>query len=367
MTIGIEANHANKQQRTGVENYCWHLIDNLKKQIPSDVRVILYAQSKLLPGLADNMPGNWEVKILKWPLKKLWSQIRLSWELFLNPPDVFFAPGQLIPFFCPKNTVATVHDSAFAVFPGSYRFFGRQYLKWMNKRISKKAKIILTPSHFSKKEFNRLYKFSLEKIAVTPLGFDKNVFNGEKKHEYKEFLFDKPFVFYVGRLEEKKNIVGLLEVFEKIKQNFDIKLVLAGKPGFGFEKIALKIENSLYQKDIITLGWISNEQIAYCLQKSLFFVFPSLYEGFGLPLLEAMACGCPILAVKGHSLEEVGDEAVEFFDLNKQEDFFDKFRILLSDENRRNLLKERGFLRVQEYSWEKTALLTREILCGLQN
>ena len=80
-----------------------------------------------------------------------------------------------------------------------------------------------------------------------------------------------------------------------------------------------------------------------------------------------MACGCPVLASRGHSLEEVGAEAVEYFDLNNKEEFLEKFRTLLNDENKRNLLKEKGISRVQEYSWEKTALLTKEILCGLQN
>ncbi len=369
MTIGIEANHANKEQRTGVENYCWYVIKNLKKQIPSDARVILYTQEPLLPELLSEMPKNWEVKILKWPFKKLWSQFRLSFELFKNKPDVFFAPGQLIPFFCPTKTVVTVHDSAFMLFPKAYRFFGRQYLKWMNKRIARVANKILTPSQFSKDEFIKLYKFPEQNVIVTPLGYNQDIYFDYTKNYLKpdlSFLHtNKPFIFYVGRLEEKKNTLALIHAFEKVKKDYDIALVLAGKPGCGYEKISIAIENSVYKNDIVLPGWLSDKQISECFNQAEIFVFPSFYEGFGLPLLEAMACNCPILASKGHSLEEVGNDAVEYFDPQNKNELVDKLIILLGDKNKRDFLRQKGLERVQNYSWEKTAELTAKILCGL--
>lgn len=369
MVIGIEANHANKEQRTGVENYCWQIINNLKTQIPSDVRVILYAQKPLLPGLAEEMPVNWEIKILKWPFTKLWSQIRLSLELFRNKPDIFFAPGQLIPFGCPKKTIVTVHDSAFKIFPKAYSFFGKIYLKWMNKRIADQAKMILTPSQFSKNEFVKLYSFPAEKILVTPLGYDEKLFNFEvDKENFKNNLnITKPFIFYVGRLEEKKNITTLIRAFEKIKINFDCQLVLAGKPGFGYEKIEKLLMQSLWQKDILTPGWLSDKEVANCLKKAKIFVFPSLYEGFGLPLLEAFACGCPVIATKGHSLEEVGANACEYFEAKDWLVLAQKIADLLSDENKLLNLRQQGFIRVKNYSWRKTAEITKKALLELQN
>lgn len=369
MVIGIEANHANKEQRTGVENYCWQMITNLKEQIPSDVRVILYSQKPLLPGLADDMPVNWEVKILKWPFNKLWSQMRLSLEIILNPPDIFFAPGQLIPFGCPKNTVVTVHDSAFKIFPKVYRFFGRQYLKWMNKRIADKAKVILTPSQFSKNEFIKLYSFPAEKILVTPLGYDEKIFNFDATQEdfKKNLKITKPFIFYVGRLEEKKNVFTLIKAFEKIKNDFDYQLVLAGKPGFGYEKIEKLLAQSLWSKDIIIPGWLSDREVASCLKKAKIFVFPSFYEGFGLPLLEAFACGCPVIAAKGHSLEEVGANACEYFEAENWLDLAKKITDLLSDDSKLSHLRQQGFIRVKEYSWYKTADLTKKACLELQN
>lgn len=371
MKIGIEANHANKEQRTGVENYCWQIINNLKKQIPSDMKVILYSQKPLLPGLSAEMPLNWEIKILKWPFSKLWSQVRLSLEMFLNPPDVFFVPGQLVPFWCPKNTVVTVHDSAFVFFPKAYSFLGRIYLKWMNKRISKVAKKIFTPSQFSKNEFIKLYKFSPDNIIVTPLGYDKdNYFTKNEKNSLTDLSFlptNTPFVFYVGRLEEKKNILSLIYAFEKIRKSRDVFLVLAGKFGHGSEKIIKALEKSVYKKDIILPGWLSDKQIATCFSKCLFFVFPSFYEGFGIPLLEAMACGCPVLAAKGNSLEEVGGGSCIYFDPKNWLELAEKMEELLVNKERLDSLKQLGLKRVENYSWDKTSSITASELFKLQN
>lgn len=373
MIIGIEANHANKEQKTGVENYCWCVINNLKKQIPSDVRVILYSQKPLLPGLAENMPLNWEIKILAWPLKKLWSQLRLSLELFLNPPDVFFAPGQLIPFFSPKNTVVTIHDCAFLVNKEAYNLGGRLYLTWMNDRITKKAKVILTPSEFTRREILRLYPFLLpEQIVVTPLACDQNIYRVLKEEEknislFKNLKITKPFLVYLGRVEEKKNVFGLVQAFNLLKKELDVQLVLIGKGLVGFEKIKTEIENSLYKNDIFLLGWQSERDVVGLLNGAKVFILPSFYEGFGLPVLEAFSCGCPVVAAKGHSLEEVGGEAAIYFNPNNIADISEKASCFFYDEKLRMQYLGMGLERVKKFTWEQTAHNTAKILLGLQN
>ena len=125
----------------------------MKKILPFDQRVVLYSNKPLVGELAKLPNKNWSVKILKWPAAKGWSQFRLSWEFLFNKPDIFLAPGQLVPFICPKNTITIVHDSAFKVFPKSYWWASRWYLKFMNWLVAKKSKLIITPSQFSKNEF----------------------------------------------------------------------------------------------------------------------------------------------------------------------------------------------------------------------
>jgi aspartyl-tRNA(Asn)/glutamyl-tRNA(Gln) amidotransferase subunit B len=176
MVIGIEASHAAKPKRTGVEEYCYQTIQGLKKTIPANVQVILYTH-RPLEGALGELPANWSVRVLGWPLSKLWTQLRLSWEFLVHGrPDVFFAPGQLIPFIIPKKTVVTVHDSAFLIFPKTYNTLGRWYLRLMNWLIVRRATTILTPSQFTKDELLRLYSGLAErKIVVTPLGYDAEV------------------------------------------------------------------------------------------------------------------------------------------------------------------------------------------------
>ncbi|MFA5061890.1 MAG: glycosyltransferase family 1 protein [Patescibacteria group bacterium] len=360
MIIGIEAAHANKPQRTGVENYCWHVIQELKKQIPSTARVVLYSNTPL-QGELGVLPPNWEAKILRWPLEKLWSQIRLSWELWRNPPDVFFAPGQLIPWVCPAKIVATIHDSAFLAFPSAYNFLGRIYLKWMNRLIVKKAVVILTPSQFSKNELKKYYKINEEKIKVTPLGYDSNVFKSLG-------IPREPMIMSLGRLEEKKNTIGIVKSFNILKKTHpDLKLILVGAPRVGYEKIKQEIEASPYKSDIILPGWINEQEIVGLLNKASVFLIPSLYEGFGLPVLEAMACGAPVVASAGNSLAEVGGGAVLYADPQNINEIAGAVDKLLADHNLREEKIKAGLERVKNFSWEKTGANTWETISKIVN
>ncbi len=383
MIIGIEAAHAAKDNRTGVEEYCFQIIQELKKQLPSSVRVVLYSH-RLLKGELGMVPQNWEIKYLWWPFKKLFNQLRLSWEFLWHRPDVFFAPGQLVPFFCPKNTVAMIHDSAFLAVPGSYTFLGKIYLKWMNRRIIKVSKIILTSSEFNKKELIKYYGISPEKIKVIPLAYDKARYYCHSDPEYsgeeslavgqlsQRFLTavrndrpTKPFIMSVGRLEAKKNTVNIIKAFNLIREKIDCQLLLVGKPGHGYSEVAAEIGRSPYKKDIICSSYVEAGEIAVLLNLAQVFVFPSLYEGFGLPLLESMARGCPVVASGGGALEEVGGQAAIYVNPEKVEDIAGAISRLLNDKTLREEKIKAGLERVKNYSWEKTGRQTAEVLEAL--
>lgn len=367
MLIGIEASHANKDKRTGVEEYCWRIIQELKKQIPSDVRVVLYSE-RPLAGELGAVPANWETKILPWPFKKGWSQIRLSFEFLFNPPDVFFAPGQLVPFVCPKNTVATVHDSAFMAYPGAYGFFSRQYLKIMNRLVLKKSKTIITPSEFTGQELRRLYNYDVSRVKVVPHGYDKDIFKKielaeeEKNNFLAKYKITKPFYLSVGRLEEKKNTAGIVRAFDLIKNDADTQLLLVGVPGRGFEEVNRAIEMSPNKNDIILPGWAGSEDIARLYNLAEAFIFPSLYEGFGLPVLDAMASGCPVIASKGNSLEEVGGDAPVYVSPASAEEISRAAIRFFTDRAHRAGQIEKGTIRAGLFSWKKSADLTWQAL-----
>ncbi len=365
MIIGIDASHANKVQRTGVEEYCFQIIQEFKKIIPSDVRVVLFSPTPLLSELSE-LPANWEIKILRWPFKKLWSQFRLAYELWHSPVDIYFSPGQLLPFFSPENSVVTVHDSAFEACPKAYNFWGRQYLKWMNRLIVKKAKLILTSTKFNKSELLRYYGHMFEeqkdlfgKIKVIPLAYNNKKFNLEQAAAINSF---GQYILSVGRLEEKKNTKAIVEAFDLLKTKLtDLKLVLVGSPGAGYDQVKNAINSSEHKKDIIELGFVDN--VVGILKSAQVFVFPSLYEGFGIPILEAMAVGVPVVVSDIEVFREVGGDAI-IYSTNTQ-DMADKILRLISDVDFRQRQVGLSLELSKEFNWHKTACLSAQQLALL--
>ncbi|MDD2758385.1 MAG: glycosyltransferase family 1 protein [Patescibacteria group bacterium] len=369
MIIGIEASHANKEKRTGVEEYCWQIIQHLKKNIPADVRVILYSQTPLLPVLSD-LPPNWQPRVLPWVeklprrLRKGWTQTRLSWEFLHRPPDVFFAPAQILPLICPEKVVATIHDSVFEVDPKAAWWASRWYLKLMNRLILKKARLILTPSEFSKNELKRLYNYDTGRVRVTPLGFDSLSYrrfdlpDEAKKEILGRFKITKPFFISVGRLEEKKNTANIVRAFNLFREKHEAQLVLVGFPGVGYKDVATEIEHSPHKADIILPGWGTKADIAKLYNLAEALVFPSKYEGFGLPVLEAMACGCPVIASEGNSMVEAGGDAVFYVSADSPEQIASVLERIFANQDERQKMAALGLARAATFSWENTAKLT---------
>ena len=357
MVIGIEAAHANKNERTGVEEYCFQVIQELKKIIPATEQVILYSAEPLRNGL-EKMPSHWQVKVLPWPFYKLWSQSRLAWELICHPPDVFFAPGQLVPWYTPKKTVTTVHDVAFLSYPRAYRLAGRLYLLAMQSLIAWRSSRMITPSIFTKNELRRYYpKISDNKVTVIPLGLNREYYHptATDGKVLEKFGIVKPFIMSIGRLEKKKNTRRIIEAFNQIRQGRQLQLVLIGKPGAGYKPISEAMVKSPYHDDIRELGYLQTNDVASLLAQAEVFVFPSLYEGFGLPLLEAMAAGCPIVTSSLGSLPEVGGEAVCYVNPLYSNAIAKAVSQLLDDETLGEKYRSRGLERIEKFSWEKTA------------
>ena len=364
MVIGIEATHANKKERTGVEGYCFQLIQNLKKVIPETDTVILYSKTPLIDELKD-LPPNWKVKILRWPFKKLWNQIRLSLHfLFRKGPDVFFSPGQIVPFVCPKNTVTMIHDSAFLVYPGAYGLLSRTYLRWMNKQIIKRSMLLITSTEFNKKELQKLYGVNVaKKTVVIPIAFQP--LSTSSKFNPKEFGIIKKYIFTVGRLETKKNTKQIVEAFSIIKKSEDMQLVLVGRPGVGYGRIKKAIRQCPYKEDIVRLDFVDKEKLAGLMKNATVFVFPSLYEGFGLPLLEAFSLGVPAVASDIESLREIGAGSAFYVDPLDPAALASAVLRLVKDTGEQIKLGQEGKERAHAYSWEKTAKETYEAIASL--
>ncbi|MFA6427056.1 MAG: glycosyltransferase family 1 protein [Candidatus Magasanikbacteria bacterium] len=377
MIIGIDASRANGEQRTGVEEYAFRVITEMYNReqgigTTEEIEFVLYTD-KPLQGELVELPENWTQKVLAWWPKRLWTQIRLSWEMFRNPPDVLFIPAHVMPLIHPKKTVAVIHDTAAIKFPESYNWFERWYSVWSARYALKRAWKVIVPSKFVKEELQNadLRIQNNDKVFVVQHGYDEKYkkIEDEKGIEkvLKKYSIQKPFIMSVGRLEEKKNTTRIIQAFNKLKTTLgseteNLKLLLVGKPGYGYGEVRHTLSNSVFKHDIVTPGWVDEQDLPYLLNAAEVFVFPSLYEGFGLPVLESMACGTPVVASKGNSLEEVGGDACVYVDPMSVEDIARGVSEAMQNAECRMQNVNRGLERVKDFSWEKCARETLEIL-----
>ncbi|OQA35368.1 MAG: Mannosylfructose-phosphate synthase [Parcubacteria group bacterium ADurb.Bin326] len=363
MIIGIDASRANKPNKTGTEWYSWHIIEQLKQIADKGDKFLLYANSVLTGGL-EKLPDNFVEKDLKWPPKYLWTQIRLWWELWRNPPDVLLVPAHTIPFLpLPKKTriMVTVHDVGFKRSPQLYKPIQVWYHDLTMRRIKGRADVIITISEFSKQEIIELYQVDEKKIKVIYLGFDVNKFFVQSPSETNQKILEKynvasPYLLYIGRLEKKKNIANMIAAFALAKESQpDLKLVLAGSAGHQFDDIKKIIDDNKLENEVVITGYVEQADLPVIYNQAEIFLFPTLYEGFGLPILESMASGVPVLTSNFAPHTEVGGEAAYYADPHSPQSLADGIIKILEDSDLKQSLKDKGLVRAKEFSWRRTA------------
>lgn len=219
------------------------------------------------------------------------------------------------------------------------------------------AQKIIAVSKNTKKDLTRLYKVPEEKIRVVYEGYDLELKNKNEKLKISESLRGEKYLLFVGRLEERKNICGIIEAFEilKYKHNVPHKLVLAGKFGYGEGDIRNKIEDSRYKEDIILPGYISDEEKWELMKHADAFLFPTFYEGFGLPILEAQNLGTPVVTSDVSSMPEIAGNGAVLVNPKDSADIAEAVYGLISYEVGKNVIIENGYKNAKRFSWDKCA------------
>ncbi|MBI2473036.1 glycosyltransferase family 4 protein [Candidatus Uhrbacteria bacterium] len=370
---GIDALSANKENRTGVENYSRSLIQSLKNHpLQKDERVVLYSLSSLDEEL-NKLPQGWSAKILSWFLKRGWMSIRMSWEMIFHAPTVLFVPGQALPIFCPRRVLTTIHDVAFARRPDLYDPVVRKRLTRVTKQAVKKATRILVPSQATKDDLVELYNVDPDRVTVVHLAADTTLYHPYTSQEaasvLQKYRLGTNFFLVVGRLEKKKNITTLIRAFELFKSRRGVgdpfELVFAGEPGYGYEKMKAYFDLSPVKSHIRQLGYVPDEDLAPLMSQATAYLFPSWYEGFGIPSLEAMASGTPVLAssIAVHK-EVIGDVGI-LIPPGESEAWAQAMGEIVHNAALRTDLITKGKERAKNFSWEKTAQQTWEVLRNL--
>jgi glycosyltransferase involved in cell wall biosynthesis len=357
MTMGIDASRAFQKQKTGIEEYSYQVIKNLRDYLQNE-QVILYLNPAINSKPDFDLPAGWEVKYLRSPF--FWTQARLSLEMIFHPVDVLFIPAHTIPLIHPQKTFVTVHGLEYEYCPEAYSFWQRFYMRRVIKNSCRWAKKIIAVSENTKKDLMKLYRIPKEKIDVIYEGYSNDNF----KLNLNDKISNYKFLLFVGRLEARKNIIGIIRAFEILKDKYKIlhKLVLAGRFGYGKEKIEGKIKNCKHKDDIIFPGYISDEEKFELLKNADVFLFPTFYEGFGLPILEAQDAGVPVVTSNVSSMPEISGNGAVLVDPNKPLEIAEAVRKLLSDKNFRDDIIEKGHSNEKRFSWESCAKGIAQIL-----
>ncbi|HEB01487.1 MAG TPA: glycosyltransferase family 1 protein [Candidatus Portnoybacteria bacterium] len=358
MTIGINASAAFKPQRTGVEEYTYQLLKHLAKLDVSH-QVVLYLNKKSKPENQDLAQlANFSIKYLSLPF--LWTQLRLAAEMKTHQPDVLFIPVHILPLIHPKNSVVTIHGLEYEYYPEMYPPFHLRYLRWATQYALQKAKKIITVSENTKQDLIKFYQADPEKIKVVYHGVSQPA----KVSQSSSQPVSQPFILSIGRLEIRKNIIGLIRAFNKLKkeENHPHQLVLVGGPGYGHQQILDEINHSPFKKEIVLTNYVSEEEKASLLSRADIFVFPSFYEGFGLPILEAMAAHCPVITSNISSLPEVAGQAALLVTPKKVDEIAEAMTKLIKDKDLKLRLVAKGIDNIKRFSWSKCAQETWQIL-----
>lgn len=365
MLIGIDASRTVTRQPTGTEHYARGLIRALM-ELETTHRLRLYFNTPPPEGLFPRSEGI-EWRVIPWP--RLWTHLCLALELVRHPPDVLFVPSHVLPLVCPVPGVVTVHDLGYLVYPEAHTRFDRWYLDWTTRRHTRVAAHLLADSEATQRDLVRHYGADPQRISVVYPGLDP-LFRpvedpGRLAAVRQRYHLARDYVIHVGTLQPRKNLPRLLDAFEVLPRYLPTtrpvpQLVLVGKRGWLADPIVARAE--AMEERVRLLGHVAREDLPALLSGARALVMPSLYEGFGFPVLEAMACGTPVVASNVSSLPEVAGEAALLVDPHDTEALTEALVRVLTDVELRQSLRQRGLQRARQFTWRAAAEETLRVL-----
>lgn len=373
MLIGIDASRAFVRERTGTENYSYHLIKNLLKLDRSNYYIIYIKRS----GKVDfDLPANASVRVIPWP--RLWTQGGLALETWLSPVDLLFIPAHTLPFLGRRSipTLVTIHGLEYEYLPEYYRFPQKLYLTASTYLAVRYASGLVAVSSWTKRSLVRRLGADPKKIRVIHEGVEKNKFKvpaspaGRQSSKFKinqvlgKYKLKKPYLLFVGVIQPRKNLVRLIEAFSKLEEP-SLSLVLAGRLGWMYDEIVAAPTKFGVKDKVHFLGYVPEEDLPALYQAASVFALPSLTEGFGLPVLEAMAAGTPVVAARAGALPEVVGEAGLLVNPLNPGELAGALSLVLQNPELAEGLREKGFKRAANFSWEKAAQKTVELFAKI--
>ncbi len=370
MLIGIDASRATVTQRTGTEGYSLHVIRGVLAQ-GEEHRFRLYFRDRPSEGVIPRQ-DNVEIEVIH--RQRLWTHTGLGPAVRRDRPDVLFVPAHVIPWpdVGGVSSVVTAHDLGYLHYPEKHLLLDRLYLDWSTRHSASVARRVIAVSRATAHDLTALNGIPADKIRVVYSGVDdglKPVEDTRRVAALRERLsIPGPYILHVGSLHPRKNLSRLVEAFASVKDLVEnLSLVLAGRKSWSIRRLAERIEGLGLSERVILPGYVPDADLAALYSGACVYAFPSLYEGFGFPALEAMACGVPVVCANTSSLPElVGDAALTVAptDVNGLSEALAR---LLADRALRQDLSRRGRERVREFTWEACARATLDVLLEAAN
>ncbi len=364
--IWIDGYEANVPQRLGSGQVAYELIKNIELIDHENDYTILLPDTPL-PDFPKERAG-FRYKILK--PKKLWTRITVPFALFTakEKPNVIFSPTHYIPRFSPVKRVVMIFDLAYLHFPQMFMKKDLWQLTNWTKYSILNANAIITISNFSKKDIIKNYKVDRDKITVAYPGYDSGIFHPAEDYNKIQAVRDKygiweNYCIYTGTIQPRKNLEKLMEAFGRVagEGNSDLMLVLVGKAGgvgrrgWMYEDIFKKPEELGIGDKVKFLGYVKTEDLVYLLNGAIVSILVSLYEGFGLTMLEAMACGVPVISSNVSSIPEVVGRAGLLVKPNSTDQIEQAIRLIVTDKKLRVKLSKLSLEQAKKFSWKKMA------------
>jgi glycosyltransferase involved in cell wall biosynthesis len=367
LSIGVNAHLLSftpGYRRAGVSQYTEQVVRHFMTTVPSSDDVLTVFAGPATP------PDGYVPEDVRWVSSRLptgQAPGRILWEQFVAPVasaraalDVFFCPVNVVPLACRVPSVVTVHDLAFLAYPAAFHASKRHYLTAMTHFSVHRARRVIAVSAHTRDDLIRHFGVQPERITVIPNAADERYRPADDPDAVARFktahnLPDR-FILFVGTLEPRKNLRRLIAAFALLgSADADVTLVIVGASGWLTSDLAPLVQAHGLSDRIVFTGYVPDDELPRWYQAATVFCYPSLYEGFGLPALEAMACGTPVVTSRTSSLPEVTGDAALLIDPTDVRDLARALQSVLADEVRRNEMSEAGIARTRLFSWERTA------------
>ncbi len=359
VTVGINAHllfGGAGYRRAGIHHYIEQLLRHLP--IDSQIRYTVWAGRE---GGLPPAPGL-TIRASRWPTH--YPPVRIAWEQAVWPwaarwegVDILHSMAFVTPMLSGLPSLVTVYDLSFVHFPERFPAAKRLYLRTQARRSCRRARRVITISEATRRDIHDYFDIPWERIAVVRPGVDET-FRPRSQEEVAAFRarVQAParFILHVGTLQPRKNLLTLLEAFGRI-QDPDLTLVLVGGKGWLYEEIFQRIQQLGLHKRVLLTGYVPDEDLPLWYNAADLLVFPSVYEGFGLPVAQAMACGAPVIAANTSSIPEVVGEAAYLFDPLDVTALTEAIRQVLAEATFSAELRSRGLARAQQFSWHNSA------------